>query len=438
VRTVSGVTDRRAAARVCFRMILRTLGLTSALGALTQLAATAGAQGAPAPDSGGTVIGWVTDRATCAPVAGAAVAVVGSAGGAGAAVADSTGRFTIARVPAGEHALRVQAGSYAAADVPPVEVSAGELSDVLVELDRSNATGHQGSSSAGGAAARAPAGGAPRVTWHPERPKQGTLFRVTVADASAREWSGRVAGEALHFSRDSSGGYSAIAPVPIDAADSLVLRVAPAGGDGGDSALTVAVPVAPGSYRVEKLRVAPAFGRKPDAALAERLARESKQAREVACRARRTPRLWREPFVRPRPGRVTSGFGHGREFNGVVQSRHMGTDLAGAVGAPIRATNRGVVALVGNFYLGGRIVYLDHGAGLVSAYLHMSKVAVSEGDTVEAGGIVGRVGATGRVTGPHLHWIVRYGAVTVDPMSLFTVAGAPAARDTTTKRGGAR
>ncbi len=106
----------------------------------------------------------------------------------------------------------------------------------------------------------------------------------------------------------------------------------------------------------------------------------------------------------------------------------MGTDFAGDVGAPVQAAGRGVVALVDRFHLGGNVIYLDHGAGLVTAYLHLSEQLVAEGDTVEAGQLIGRVGATGRVTGPHLHWIVRYGGVTVDPLSLLEAGGPPDAR----------
>jgi len=101
----------------------------------------------------------------------------------------------------------------------------------------------------------------------------------------------------------------------------------------------------------------------------------------------------------------------------------MGTDFAGAPGAPVRAANRGVVRIVDAFYYGGNVVYVDHGGGLTSAYLHLSRQLVAEGDTVTRGQVIGRVGATGRVTGPHLHLIVRYGRVTVDPMSLFAIAG---------------
>jgi murein DD-endopeptidase MepM/ murein hydrolase activator NlpD len=97
----------------------------------------------------------------------------------------------------------------------------------------------------------------------------------------------------------------------------------------------------------------------------------------------------------------------------------MGTDFAGAVGATILAPARGVVALVDTFYLGGNVLYLDHGAGLVTGYLHLSEHLVAQGDTVVAGESLAKVGATGRVTGPHLHWIVRYGVITVDGQSLL-------------------
>src|SRR5688500_11968719 len=134
-----------------------------------------------------------------------------------------------------------------------------------------------------------------------------------------------------------------------------------------------------------------------------------------------TPRLWDE-VIKPRDSRITSVFGTGREFNGRVQSRHTGTDFAGAVGTPIRAAARGVVALVDTFYLAGRVIYIDHGAGLVTAYFHLSRADVAVGDTVTAGQAIGRVGATGRVTGPHLHWVVRYGAISVDPLSFLAIA----------------
>jgi murein DD-endopeptidase MepM/ murein hydrolase activator NlpD len=102
----------------------------------------------------------------------------------------------------------------------------------------------------------------------------------------------------------------------------------------------------------------------------------------------------------------------------------MGVDFAGKVGAPVRAAGRAVVALVARFYLAGNAVYLDHGGGLVTGYFHLSRVVVAAGDTVAVGQVIGAVGQTGRATGPHLHWIARYGGITVNPASLFTLPAA--------------
>jgi murein DD-endopeptidase MepM/ murein hydrolase activator NlpD len=235
--------------------------------------------------------------------------------------------------------------------------------------------------------------------------------------------SGAVAGEPLHFLADSTGeSQQSLAPVPIDSPDTLLVVVRCTLGGSTDSVLT-RVATSSGNYPIERLRVAPAFGRPPDPATAARIERESQRAVEVATRAHTTPRLWDGPFAFPRDSRITSGFGGGREYNGTITSRHMGTDFAGATGAPVRAANRGVVRIVDAFYYGGNVVYIDHGVGLSSAYLHLSEQLVAAGDTVSRGQTIGRVGATGRVTGPHLHFIVRYGSVTVDPLSLFAVAG---------------
>ena len=256
------------------------------------------------------------------------------------------------------------------------------------------------------------------ITTEPSTPVKGALFRVRVTGLNPAELTGRVSGEALHFVTDSGASIS-LAPVPIDAKDSLPIVVR----CGGTDSLVANVRLVSGDYPIERLTVAPAFGRPPDSATSARIDRESKRAVEVATNAHATPRLWTGPFTHPRESRITSGFGGGREYNGAITSRHMGTDFAGATGSPVRATNRGVVRIVDAFFYGGNVVYIDHGAGLSSAYLHLSKQMVATGDTVERGQQIGLVGATGRVTGPHLHFIVRYGSVTVDPLSLFAVAG---------------
>lgn len=235
--------------------------------------------------------------------------------------------------------------------------------------------------------------------------------------SSADAMTGSVAGEPLHFRASANGAYTSFAAAPIDSA-SLRVIVTCRRGDALDSIVTP-ITLAKASYRLEKLRVAPQFSATPDSALAARQARESALAAAVSRASHDTPRLWTAAFTAPRPGRITSTYGSGRQFNDSVTSRHMGTDWAGTVGAPIRAMQRGVVRLVDRFYLGGNVVYVDHGEGLVTAYLHMSAQRVAVGDTVQRGTIVGLVGATGRVTGPHLHVIARYGSVSVDPQSVL-------------------
>jgi murein DD-endopeptidase MepM/ murein hydrolase activator NlpD len=255
-----------------------------------------------------------------------------------------------------------------------------------------------------------------RVSWTPERPVQGKLFRVRVARVGddARV-SGRIGSEPLHFAKTASG-WEALAAAPLDMGEQLDLRVVVAA-----DTIRMKVPIAKGSYALEKLTVAPQFGTPPDSALQARMDRERDRARAVSAASHSTPRMWQE-VRKPRDTRITSTFGSGREFNGQIQSRHTGLDLAGAVGSPVRAAARGVVALVDTFYLAGRVIYIDHGEGVVSAYFHLSRQDVAVGDTVAAGQQIGLVGATGRVTGPHLHWVVRYGAISVDPLSFLAIA----------------
>lgn len=254
----------------------------------------------------------------------------------------------------------------------------------------------------------------------PAPPIRGSLTRLVVRSTDSTETlfgvEGEASGEPLHF-EVSARSYRAFAAAPLEDADSLdvTLRVARAG---STDTLHMVLPVATPNYPNERLTVAPKYATL-DSATQARVDSELARARDVGRRSHSGTRLWSGPFAAPRPGRVTSVFGTGREFNGEVTSRHYGTDFAGRIGAPVRAAGRGVVALVGNLYLAGHAVYLDHGAGLVTGYFHLSRVDVAVGDTVARGQVIGGVGKSGRATGPHLHWIARYGAITVDPTSLL-------------------
>lgn len=265
----------------------------------------------------------------------------------------------------------------------------------------------------------------------PALPLKGTVAWLAVEPSSAAPGDtllgveGEAAGEPLHFT-PAAPGYAALLGVPLEADDSLdvTLRL---DWPGRTDTTRVRLALARPELRAEKLRVAPGMA-SPDSAARARIERELARSRDVSRRSHDTPRLWSNPFRLPRPSRITSVYGTAREYNGQITSRHLGTDFAGTIGAPVRAAGRGVVALVAHFYLAGRAVYLDHGGGLVTGYFHLSRIDVAEGDTVAAGQPIGAVGRSGRVTGPHLHWIARYGTITVDPMSLVRLERAMADR----------
>jgi murein DD-endopeptidase MepM/ murein hydrolase activator NlpD len=248
------------------------------------------------------------------------------------------------------------------------------------------------------------------ISWQPATPRQGSLVVVSAPGAI----TGEVAGEPLHFRNG-----QALAAVPLSSTDSTKLETLSIRWDGAVVGKTVYVPVEERRAAEEKVNAAERFTPAPDSALQVRIDRERELSRDAARRAHDVPRLWKAPFIRPRTTRVTSPFGSGRQVNGVWRSRHSGLDLAGRKGATVRASNRGIVALVGDFFYGGTSVYVHHGEGLMTVYFHLSRALVAVGDTVERGQIIGRVGATGRVTGPHLHWQAQYGAVPFEPTDLL-------------------
>ncbi len=123
-------------------------------------------------------------------------------------------------------------------------------------------------------------------------------------------------------------------------------------------------------------------------------------------------------------GRYSSPFGLRRFFNGEERNPHSGLDIAVPTGTPIKSSADGVVTIVGDYFFNGKTVFVDHGQGMISMYCHMNEIDVVKGQTVKRGQVVGKVGSTGRSTGPHLHWNVSLNNVRVDP-AIFVGAFEP-------------
>ena len=180
-----------------------------------------------------------------------------------------------------------------------------------------------------------------------------------------------------------------------------------------------ALAVAPRAWKIEHIDIA----RRPSGPTADYLRlRERELARIGAARASvPASEGWRQAFIWPGRGRVSGVFGSQRIYRGEPASFHNGVDIAAGAGAPVVAPADGIVVLAGPpaFSLEGNLVIVAHGMGLTSAFLHLSQTLVREGQAVRKGELIGRVGATGRATGPHLHWGMRWGEARIDPQRLI-------------------
>jgi murein DD-endopeptidase MepM/ murein hydrolase activator NlpD len=195
--------------------------------------------------------------------------------------------------------------------------------------------------------------------------------------------------------------------------------------DAGPSATAVhktySLVVAPKKFATRKLTVDESFVN-PPANMQERISRESALLAEIWQRS--TPaKLWNGPFVRPVPQEANSAFGTRSIFNGQPRSAHSGADFLSPAGTPIKSPNAGQVVLAEDLYYSGNTLIIDHGLGLYSLFAHLSVIDVRKGVAVATGDVVGKVGATGRVTGPHLHWMVRVGGARVDPLAVLELLG---------------
>jgi murein DD-endopeptidase MepM/ murein hydrolase activator NlpD len=175
--------------------------------------------------------------------------------------------------------------------------------------------------------------------------------------------------------------------------------------------------VVPKTFPTRTLTVNDAFVN-PPASAAERIAQDARDLAAIWAHPAGS-RLWTGPFVRPVPHEANSAFGSRSVFNGQKRSPHAGADFLSPAGTPVKAPNSGRVVLARDLYYSGNTVIVDHGLGLFSLFAHFSAITVHEGDAVRTGDQLGLVGATGRVTGPHLHWAVNVNGARIDPLSLL-------------------
>ncbi|NLC71353.1 MAG: M23 family metallopeptidase [Desulfuromonadaceae bacterium] len=266
--------------------------------------------------------------------------------------------------------------------------------------------------------AGAGAGSGP-VNLIPERLYPGGVAWVQISDIVSGRilWGGGSFPLCLLPDGRSLGAFL---PVPVDALPgrreaelTLVAR------GGKKLSRQVAMTILPREFPVQRLTLPEAqvtLSRKDLA----RHRRERELVRQAL--AEREPgRIWTGPFRRPVSGAVSTPFGFRRILNDKPRNPHSGVDLRGGQGTPVAAAGDGLVLLTGDHFFAGHSVYIDHGMGVVTLYFHLSEVSVREGEPVSAGQTIGRIGSTGRSTGPHLHWGVQIHGVNVDPLSFLAL-----------------
>jgi murein DD-endopeptidase MepM/ murein hydrolase activator NlpD len=270
------------------------------------------------------------------------------------------------------------------------------------------------------AGTRAPAATGLAVDVRSRAVRPGEVLAIDVRSPDAiTAMTATIGDRAIPIWRLAPRAWRALAGLDVEQASGpLALTVTATPSQGPPLTRTVTLEVQPAAFAERRLSVPPRFVEPPESER-PRIEREAVRLRAIydAVSADRQP----AGFVAPVPHPRSSPFGARSVFNGVPRERHAGLDFASPAGAVIRAPAAGRVVLVGPLYWTGNTVVIDHGEGLYSILAHMTRTLVREGQTVARGARVGTVGATGRVTGPHLHWSVRLGSARVDPASVLDV-----------------
>ena len=258
------------------------------------------------------------------------------------------------------------------------------------------------------------------VHWQPQKLVNGSPLSLHVnTPVRLESLSGKWLEHDVYFSFDSQGKFwYAIAGVPLETAPGkypLTLQGKTAAGK--DYSFQQSIPVGKGKYRQIKITVPKQFTEPSPEQLKQ--IEEDKELKHRTFATSEPDREWVGNFLPPVNAAISDVFGTARVFNGETQSVHQGLDFGVPQGTPVKALNRGKVVLARPLFFEGGFVVLDHGQGLMSMYMHLSKLEVKEGDMVDRGQEVAVSGGTGRATGPHLHIAVRWEGVYLDPAVLL-------------------
>jgi len=270
--------------------------------------------------------------------------------------------------------------------------------------------------SAGLANAQSRRGESPAFSITPTRVEAGSPELITVSVSDATSVAGEWLGHKLEFYRRDKR-WIALGGVDVEAKPELSTLHITAQTPAGPIDFSRTIEIHPAHYRTGKLTVAPKFV-EPGPEQLKEVAADSEIKAKIFAASALEP-LWQGSFRTPVKAPPTGSFGTRRMFNGKLASIHKGMDFRAPSGTVVRASNSGVVVLARHLYFEGNCVVIDHGLGLYTLSMHFSRIDVHEGQRVKAGDKLGLSGATGRVTGPHLHWAVRWQNAYLDPAKLL-------------------
>lgn len=263
--------------------------------------------------------------------------------------------------------------------------------------------------------------GSVHIILSPERIEQGAVARLTLTcPASVTSVSYTLNTMSAMLIKEETGSYTGFLPIAMDqkpgpATIALTLHNA----DTTTSSFNTPFEIIDKDFPVQHLTI----DESKNTLSKENLDRHNRERSLILKMFSQSApqKQWGQSFSKPLHGRLSTPFGVRRFINEQPRNSHSGVDIAAPLGTPVKAAAAGVITLTGEHFFAGNSVYIDHGHDIFSMYFHLDSIAVHEGQSIARGDIIGRVGSTGRATGPHLHWGVRIHDIPIDPFSLLTL-----------------